>query len=186
MCNLALIIKSQKGKFMKNPIEAIVEWISDTPQEYQADIAFVVGYAMPGLPDDILHDSDKLVENFIACIKKYHSGGHKDVGFVVSFKATVEHLLIRKRSQQQHWEKTILEQEEMLQDEEIQSNERMKQLIMGMLEKLPQRQEDWIQICARWNEMVSNALDDNNLDLWHRSQMKPIEQKPVIISSLPA
>ena len=191
MCNLKSTIKltaylamiSDEGKFMENPIEAIVEWIKNTPQEYQKDIAFLVGYSIPYLPSDItFDDTENLVDNLITLLNKHNSGDHKDVGFVILFKGLIEHLFISKRSRSEHWEDTISMQEKMLQNANVQSNESMKKTLTKMIEVLPKHQKNWIEICARWNEMASIALSDDNLDLWYKSQMKPIELKPMKIN----
>ena len=150
---------------MKNPIDAIIEWLVNTDLEYQEDIVFRVrGEISDSAPKVFPGSGEKAMQEFVSWIKTHDDGSYKAIDFAISFKAIIENFIISRRSTAEQWDILISAQEQLLQTEKIKKNDFVK----DALETIPNQRDEWIEICTRWNEMASESLNEKNLNSWSK------------------
>ena len=153
---------------MSKQTSAIVEWIQNTPASYQQDITFLILFlGSDWLTSNIPTDSMAPTQDFIDWIESHAGDTNQNVSFVLAFRALIDFHIIRRRGTKEAWTKTRENIESMRTlAEEGKGDKRIISVSEDMLNKLPQREKDWLEICGRWNTLRAQELSDDAIEKW--------------------
>jgi hypothetical protein len=149
---------------------AIVKWIKGTPELHQQDIVFFISFiGRNWLTSNIPTDPMDSPQEFITWIESHTGNAHQNIGFVLALRALIDFFIIRSRGTTEAWAEARRRIEGMRTlAENKKENERMISEFERMLNDLPQREKDWLEICGRWNTLRAKELSDDAIDKWER------------------
>lgn len=154
---------------MSNPVAALISWLKHYDSEQQYEIAFLICTIHPGTFDTDIFDQEKTLANLYNMLESSASGTHKDLGYIISFRAIFDFLFTEKRGSKEGWDRTVCLFDSVINDPNPSENRpaSMVQHAQEMKDKLPERMTIWFDICDSWKKLKESDLSDASLERWH-------------------
>jgi len=155
---------------MSNPVVALIDWLKSQDDDVQIDIAFLMSGTNPAFDAGVsTGDVDKMTGKFYSRIEEFSGTDVRSIGFLVAFKAIFDYLFLKKRGTDEGWEGPRNFFQSILDSTDSDMPSGMKEKAEKSLAELPDRREKWKSICRSWQELKVDALSEESIEQWERT-----------------
>jgi hypothetical protein len=152
---------------MLNPVTTLLAWFNKLDHDIQGEIAFLMASQHPSFDFQSLpSDPNELIDYFKKRIEAFSGYEIGNVGFLLSFIAIFDYMIVTKRGNDRGWHESEMVMRSVLANVDPNQPSKMKETAKRWLEELPRRQAQWFDVCESWRVIKDGAISIPVIEKW--------------------